>query len=255
MKGLQGRVAIVTGASRGQGAAISKRFALEGAHVVLTDIRLEEGKETARSLDSTFERLDVASEDDWARVVGGVVETFGRLDILVNNAGIAHLGETTEMSLKDYMHVINVDQVGVFLGMRAVGQVMKQARRGVIANNSSVGGILGIAGFGSYNAAKHAVVGMTKAAAIELAPFGIRVNCVLPGGVNTRMNESIPGSEKIDNKAASTSVAPMGRNAEPDEIASLFNFLVSDESSFITGVAIPIDGGWTAGVSLPTADG
>jgi 3alpha(or 20beta)-hydroxysteroid dehydrogenase len=250
---LQDRVAIVTGASRGQGAAIAKRFASEGARVVLTDIRVEEGEETAQALDATFEHLDVASEEDWTRVVGGVVEKFRRLDILVNNAGIAHLGEITDLSLKDYMHIINVDQVGVFLGMRAAGQVMKKARRGVIANNSSVGGILSIAGFGSYNAAKHAVVGMTKAAAIELAPFGIRVNCVLPGGVDTRMNESIPGSENIDSKAASVSVAPMGRNAHPDEIACLFNFLVSDESSFITGVAIPIDGGWTAGVSLPRA--
>jgi 3alpha(or 20beta)-hydroxysteroid dehydrogenase len=250
---LEGRVAIITGAARGMGEGIAKRFVQEGARVLLTDITEEQGQDLATSLgpNAAFATLDVRDEAAWSRVAGEAVDRWGSLDVLVNNAGIAQLALLADMSLDDYRRVVEVNQFGVFLGMRACIPAMKRTGKGSIVNNSSVGGLFGNAAFGAYNASKHAVIGMTRTAAVELARYNIRANAVCPGGIDTPMGASTPGGEMIDVDAHVTHQYPLGRMGTTDEVGSLFCFLASDESSYITGVAIPIDGGWTAGYQIP----
>jgi 3alpha(or 20beta)-hydroxysteroid dehydrogenase len=235
------------------GEAIARRFVEEGAHVLLTDVREEQGREVADGLGpkAAFALLDVRDEDAWTRVVADAVDRWGALDILVNNAGIAQLALLADMSLTDYRRIIEVNQFGVFLGMRACIPAMKRAGKGAIVNNSSVGGLFANAAFGAYNASKHAVIGMTRTAAIELAEHNIRVNAVCPGGIDTPMSSSTPGSEMIDIEGHQAHHYPLGRMGRTDEVGALFCFLASDESGYITGVAIPIDGGWTAGYRIP----
>ena len=251
---LEGRVAIVTGAARGMGEGISRRFIKEGARVLLTDVLEAEGTELARELgpNAAFVMLDVRDENAWSKVAREAVGRWGSLDILANNAGVAqNIAVTADISVEEYRRVSDINQFGVFLGMRACIPAMKKAGKGSIINNSSVGGLFGNAAFGAYNASKHAVIGMTRTAAVELGEYNIRVNAVCPGGIDTPMSRSTPGSEKIDIDAHQTTHYPLGRMGTTDEIGALFCFLASDESSYITGAAIPIDGGWTAGYRIP----
>lgn len=240
---LDGKVAIVTGAAQGMGAAHATRFINEGAKVVITDLNEEKGLALAESLgeNALFVKHNVTSEEDWANVIVKAEEAFGPVNILVNNAGISFNKGLQELTLADYRKIVDINQVSVFLGMKAVVSSMQKAEGGSIVNISSMNGI--VAGVVGYTDTKFAVRGMTKAAAIELAGYGIRVNSVHPGVIST------PMIQQGDAKAAIEEFAkhiPLKRVAQPEEVSSLVLFLASDESSYSTGAEFIIDGGLTA---------
>jgi 3alpha(or 20beta)-hydroxysteroid dehydrogenase len=248
---LDGKVALITGAARGQGEAEARLFVEEGAQVVLGDMRDDLGKQVAESLGNaaTYLNLDVTHEESWAEFRAGALETFGKIDVLVNNAGILKLSSIAETSLDDYMEVIQVNQVGVFLGMKAVLAPMTEAGGGSIVNISSVGGLVGVPGMVSYVSSKFAVRGMTKTAALEFGAVGIRVNSVHPGAVDTPM---IAPSEAGGPAADLSNIRkglPLQRISDAAEIAKLVAFLASDESSYCTGSEFTADGGMLAGMT------
>lgn len=242
---LDGRVALITGGARGQGAAEGALFAAEGAVVVVTDVLDEEGAKTAAACGGLYLHHDVTSEGDWTRVVEAVMARHGRLDVLVNNAGIFMPGRIADTALADYLRVIQVNQVGVFLGMKAVAGPMMAARSGSIVNISSVAGLRGGGGSVAYTASKWAVRGMTKSAAREFAPYGIRVNSIHPGLIETAMLHQLPAID-AGGLAERLRAVPLGRVAEPEEVAKLALFLACDDSSYSTGSEFLIDGGMTA---------
>jgi 3alpha(or 20beta)-hydroxysteroid dehydrogenase len=249
---LQGKVALITGAARGQGEAEARLFVEEGAQVVLGDMRDDLGKQVAESLGSAalYMNLDVSREESWADFCAGAVDAFGKIDVLVNNAGILMTGSIADTSLDEYMRVVQVNQVGVFLGMKSVLAAMTEAGGGSIVNISSVGGLAGCAGMVSYVSSKFAVRGMTKTAALEFGPLGIRVNSVHPGGVDTLMiAPSEVGDLGSDGRDVYSGV-PLQRICEPAEIAKLVAFLASDESSYCTGSEFTADGGMLAGIPM-----
>ncbi|MFD7076441.1 glucose 1-dehydrogenase [Nocardioides sp. NPDC059952] len=235
-----GRTVIVTGAARGIGAACARRLVAEGARVVVADLLVEEGKQVVAELGDAalFVELDVTSESAWQDAVRQAEETFGPVTGLVNNAGVVHVDPIEELSESDYRKVIDVNQVGVFLGMKAVIGSMKRAGTGSIVNISSIGGIIAFPRILGYVASKWAVRGMTKAAAQEFGPHGVRVNSVHPGVVSSEMTADSDRSHgMVDHQ-------PLAREADADEIASLVLFLISDESSFSTGSEFVADGGY-----------
>jgi 3alpha(or 20beta)-hydroxysteroid dehydrogenase len=238
---LDGRVAIVTGAARGQGAAEAALFAQEGATVFLTDVLTDTGEKTAAAVGGTFVEHDVADPAQWDALVARVVADHGRLDILVNNAGILRWERMADTSFESWNEVIAVNQTGVFLGMKAVAPQMKEQSSGSIVNISSVGGLSGASACFTYAATKWAVRGMTKGAAIELGPHGIKVNSIHPGIIDTPMME---GTD-LDGLASVIGV-PLQRYAQPEEVAKLALWLVSDDNSYSTGAEFVIDGGQTA---------
>ena len=241
---LDGRVAIVTGGARGQGAAEAALFAQEGAKVTITDLLDEVGEKTARDCGGTYLHHDVSNEADWIKVVDAVMAQHGRIDILVNNAGIWRAGRLVDTQLADYERVIAVNQVGVFLGMKTVAPAMINAGKGAIVNISSIAGMQGSPGSIAYGASKWAVRGMTKSAAQELARFGIRVNSIHPGLIDTDMLHQIPA---VDADAERwTKRVPVRRFAEAAEVAKMALFLASDDSSYSTGSEFIIDGGFMA---------
>ncbi len=246
---LDGKIAIVTGAARGQGEAISRLFVEEGAKVVLGDILDDEGHAVAKALGDTaaFVHLDVSSETDWKRAVDAA-SRFGPLNVLANNAGIDHFVSIADTTLDDYLRVIQVNQIGTFLGIRAVIQSMKSAGGGSIVNTASVAALQGQNGHIAYVASKWAVRGMTKAAAVELGRHGIRVNSIHPGGVDTAIANPLSLEETDVN--ASYRRQPIPRIGKPIEIARLALFLATDDSSYSTGCEFVIDGGMSAGVFL-----
>lgn len=245
---LTGKVAIVTGGASGIGAATVRLFHQLGASVTIGDIQAEAGEALARELGDKvrFSRLDVTKAADWERAVEETETAFGPVSVLVNNAGHpGHWKPISEMTLEEYRMVCAINQEGVFLGMKLVLPSLIRAGGGSIVNNSSGYGLVGAANNMDYCASKFAVTGMTKVAAIELAPSKIRVNSVHPGVVLTPMVEATMaqlGSD-ADNFIARM---PLNRGAAPSEIASVFAFLASDASSFVTGAALPADGGLTA---------
>jgi 3alpha(or 20beta)-hydroxysteroid dehydrogenase len=251
---LDGKVAIVSGAARGQGEAEARLFVAEGAKVVLGDVLDDLGEKVAIDLGDAarYVHLDVTKPDDWKSAVDTAVSTFGKLDVLINNAGILKLGPIETQPLEEYLAVINVNQVGCFLGMQAVIPAMKAAGGGSIVNTSSVSGLIGTVGLAAYTASKFAVRGMTKVAAMELGHSGIRVNSVHPGGVDTAMLR-MEEFDDIDDDAV-YGAQPIPRVAQPEEIAKMMLFLASDDSSFSTGSEFVADGGYTAGPSLAHMD-
>ncbi len=242
---LEGKTALITGGARGQGAAEAALFAEEGANVVLTDVLAEEGEQTAAEVGGTFLQHDVTSEEEWAAVVSRAVELHGGIDVLINNAGIYIPTPLVGGDLGDYRRVIEVNQVGVFLGMREVAPVMIERGGGSIINISSVGGLRGTGVAFGYTASKWAVRGMTKSAAVALGRYGIRVNSVHPGPIETAMLHQIPAIEAGGLDEVLRRV-PLGRVAEAEEVAKLTLFLASDESSYSTGSEFVIDGGMMA---------
>jgi 3alpha(or 20beta)-hydroxysteroid dehydrogenase len=245
---LADRVAIITGAARGQGAAAARRFVEEGARVIIGDVLDDVGKELAESLGESayYRHLDVSNEDDWAAVVDEALTNFGHIDVLVNNAGILRFCPLPDMSLAEYMQVVNVNQVGTFLGMRAVSKPMIAARRGSIVNISSVEGLAGMAMLTAYTGTKFAIRGMTKVAALELGPTGIRVNSVHPGMIETDMVKDAAGGHEVDLTPVAEKRIPLRRMGQSEDVAELVLFLASDRSSYCTGAEFAVDGGATA---------
>ena len=246
---LDGKVALISGAARGQGEAEARLFVAEGAHVMLGDVLDEEGEVVAKELgdQAAYRHHDVTSESEWEAMVEATVSQFGRLDVLVNNAGIFRIMPMTMTTLEDYMQVVNINQVGVFLGMKAACPPMIEQGSGSIVNISSVAGLGGGLGTTAYTASKFAVRGMTKVAAVELAPFGVRVNSVHPGIIATPML----GDLNLLNGTAFEQVmsrVPVGRVAEAEDVARLVLFLASDDSAYSTGSEFVVDGGMTAQV-------
>jgi 3alpha(or 20beta)-hydroxysteroid dehydrogenase len=246
---LTDRVALITGGARGQGEAEARLFHREGAKVVIADLLEEQGKALEEELGegALFVRLDVTSEEGWRDTVAATLERFGALNILVNNAGILKLGSVLDMALDDYLAVVNVNQVGSFLGIKIGGRAIVDSGGGSIVNTSSIGGLWGIPGGVAYSASKFAVTGMTKTAAIELGPLGVRVNSIHPGIIDTDMVRAFkPQTEDADADAAGASL-PLGRMGTPEDIAALALFLASEESGFCTGSSFTADGGVMAG--------
>jgi 3alpha(or 20beta)-hydroxysteroid dehydrogenase len=244
---LDGKVAIITGAARGQGAAAARVFVAEGARVVIADVSDDAGKELASELgDAAYYRhLDVSSEEDWASAVEEAVQTFGGVHVLVNNAGVLHFSAVEETKLADYERVVRTNQFGCFLGMRAVIPAMTQAGGGSIVNVSSVEGLAGMPYTVAYAASKFAIRGMTKVAALELGPRNIRVNSVHPGMIDTKMVQDAIGGHEVDLSPVTRKLA-LRRVGRAEEIANLVLFLASDLSSYSTGAEFVADGGSTA---------
>ena len=251
MSSLEGKVALITGAARGQGAAEARLFAQRGAKVMLCDLLDDEGQAVAAEIgaNAAYTRLDVTSENDWKKAIQATIDKFGKLNVLVNNAGIiTPVREIGDTSLNDYMKVINVNQVGVFLGMREVVEPMKKAGGGSIVNISSIDGLIGMYGATAYCATKFAVRGMTKVAALELGKYGIRVNSIHPGGVQTKILDDTGLSP--EDAAEAFKQIPLGRIGQSEEMATLAAYLASDDASYSTGSEFIADGGLTAGFSL-----
>jgi 3alpha(or 20beta)-hydroxysteroid dehydrogenase len=242
---LAGKVALVTGAAGGQGAAAARRF----ARVVVADVNDEAGAATAAEIGAHYRHLDVSREDDWAAAIAEVAEAHGPPTVLVNNAGVLHFSPLTETALADYLRVVHVNQVGTFLGMRAVAPLMVEAGGGSIINVSSVEGLAATPLLTAYTASKFAVRGMTKVAALELAAQGVRVNSVHPGAIETGLLPNALGGQPVDLTYIGKRV-PLRRVGQPPEIAELVLFLASDESSYCTGAEFVADGGVTAAHSL-----
>lgn len=252
---LDGRVALITGGSRGIGKAEAELFAREGAHVVIGDIRTVEGERAASEIGTTarFIELDVTNEAAWDLAIRTTVAEFGRLDVLVNNAGIGVFAPLVSTSTEEFMRVVAVNQLGVFLGMRSAVPAMTANGGGSIINTSSIGGLAGTPMGTAYAASKFAVRGMTKVAALELARSGVRVNSIHPGTVLTPMvDESVrPG---VDVAAMFEASIPMRRLGAAVEIAKLALFLASEDSSYCTGAEFVADGGVMAGTQMDPGD-
>jgi 3alpha(or 20beta)-hydroxysteroid dehydrogenase len=239
---LDGKVALITGGARGQGAAEGALFAAEGARVYLTDVLAEDGAKTAADVGATFIAHDVTSEAEWAQVVARIVEEAGRIDVLVNNAGIFRVVPMTQTSLDLWQQVMDINATGVFLGMKAVAPTMIAQKAGSIVNISSIAGLRGAGVAFAYGASKWAVRGMTKSAAQELAPHGIRVNSVHPGIIDTQMiTELGPQWREL-----TLPRIPQGRVASADDVAKLVLFLASDDSNYSNGAEFIVDGAMTA---------
>ena len=246
MTRLSGKVAIVTGAARGQGEAEARRFVAEGAKVLLTDVLDEEGEAVAADLGdaAAYRHLDVTSEEDWVAAVAEAEERFGPVTVLVNNAGILDFGPVAKQDVERFRRVIDVNLTGTMLGIKTVIPSMRKADGGSIVNISSNSGIWGIPQAAAYCSSKWAVRGLSKAAALELGRYGIRVNSVHPGGVDTPM---VSGPGHDPNETAWARKLPLGRFGRPEEIAAVVTFLASNEAAYVTGAEWSVDGGATAG--------
>ena len=236
-------VVIITGGARGLGESHVRRFVSEGAKVVFTDILVEEGEALASELgeNTMFLKHDVSNAIGWKEVISEAENKFGPIDILVNNAGISINKTIEEMTEVEYRKVIDVNQVSVFLGMKAVYPSMKKAKNGSIINISSVGGLAGSQNLIAYGASKFAVRGMSKVAAVEFGADGIRVNSVHPGVIETNMIAQDEGAKAVVDAAIKK--VPLRRSGKPEEVTDLVLFLASDESKYTSGSEFIIDGG------------
>jgi 3alpha(or 20beta)-hydroxysteroid dehydrogenase len=245
MARLEGKVAIVTGGAQGQGAQIARDFVAEGAKVFIADVADDLGKALADELGEAarFRHHDVSDEHSWTDLVAEVHATFGPVNVLANNAGVLRFGDIATGALADVELMWRVNQMGVFLGMRAVVPTMVENGGGSIINASSVEGLAGMAGCTAYAATKWAIRGMTKCAAMELGGRGIRVNSVHPGMIDTPMTRVHGGDVAMEFGA---SKVPMRRVGTPEDIGPVYVFLASDESGYMNGAELAVDGGVTA---------
>jgi len=242
MYNLKGNIILVTGANRGQGKAISKHLASIGGTVVVAARKYDAADEVAKEIgkENAYPvKLDVTKKTEWKIVIEDIIARFGKIDVLVNNAGILIRKPFIDISMEEYQELINVNQIGVLIGMQTVLPHMVKQQNGSIINNVSISAFAPIRHSSAYAASKAAVVAMSKAAAIEMGPYGIRINMVHPGGIETEMameNESVPSYYNT---------VPLGRIGKPLEIAKAVAFLASDESSYCTGTELVVDGGMT----------
>ena len=242
---LDSKVALITGGARGQGAEEGRLFAAEGATVILTDVLDDEGQATADAIDgATYQHLDVTSESDWQAVVNKVMAEHGRLDVLVNNAGIDFIKKLLATTLDDFERIVAINYRGTFLGMRTVAEALTNAELpGSIINVSSVAGLQGLANHAVYSSSKFAVTGLTKAAAKEWGRYGIRVNSVHPGFIETPMTADQRPFTDPDMRSRVEHSIPLRRVGQSEDIATMVLFLASEESSYCTGQAFIVDGG------------
>jgi NAD(P)-dependent dehydrogenase (short-subunit alcohol dehydrogenase family) len=246
---LKDKVAIVTGSGAGIGRAIATTFAREGARVVVADLDEEAGRETVAAIqagggEACFARTDVSQVKDTQRLVETALSTYGRLDVLVNNAGVYTRGDVVSTPIETWNRLLSINLTGVFLCCKAAIPALRQAGGGAIVNiSSSVGWQYAAPGIAAYAASKFGVTGLTKAMACDHLPENIRVNCICPGPTDTPL---IRASRSPEDLVAFMEAQPIGRLGSPDEIAAAALFLASDEASFVTGVAFPVDGGQAA---------
>ena len=247
---LDGKVVLISGGARGQGAAEARMFAQEGAKVVIGDVLDAEGTSVAAEIaesggDALFVHLDVTDEEDWRNAIAAAVSSFGKLDVLVNNAGIWRRGRVEDTTVEDWDTIMDVNAKGVFLGTKQAIPEMRKAGGGSIINISSTAGLVGGPRSSAYTASKGAVRLFTKATAIQYAKEGIRANSIHPGPIETAMIQQVwQGDEQ--NREEAIARTPLGRIGTPEDIAYGALFLASDESSFMTGSELVIDGGSTA---------
>jgi 3alpha(or 20beta)-hydroxysteroid dehydrogenase len=241
---LKNKIAVVTGGSSGIGLATARRFAAAGATVVIAN-RSDSGA-LAQSFGATYIRADVSREEDVEQLMSGVAARHGRIDIVVNNAAHAQVGATAaEMARETMEQHFRPNVLGVVYGIKHA--VAHMPRGGAVINVASLAGLIGFPTYGAYVASKFAVVGLTKTAAIELAPQGIRVNCVCPGTIDTPINQQAGAEAEIE---LVKTITPAGRIGKPEEVAALIHFLAAEDCSYVTGEAIAIAGGWLAGPSI-----
>jgi len=246
---LENKVALISGGARGMGAVEAKLFASEGARIIIGDIRKEEGRQVEAQInesggDCFFTHLDVTSEANWLEAVAQAVARYGKLDILINNAGIFPMEKIEETTEESWDMVMDVNAKGVFLGTKSVIPAMRAAGGGSIINLSSIAGLVGSTYSASYNASKGAVRLLTKSTAIQYAREGIRANSIHPGLIDTLMAANLLADEDLRQRRVATT--PMGRVGRAEEVAYGALYLASDESSFMTGSELVIDGGFTA---------
>lgn len=249
MARVSGKVALVTGGALGMGRAHSLLLAKEGAKVIVTDINDAAGKVTVDDItkaggEAVFFHHNVASAAEWKKVVASAIDRFGKIDIVVNNAGILILKPLEETEDEDWDRIFDINAKGVFFGCKYVLPAMKKAGGGSIVNISSIYGIIGAPSAAAYEASKGAVRLLTKAAAVDLAKFNIRVNSVHPGVIATEMTKDLLVSPEITKALLGTTI--LGRPARPEEVSTAVLFLASDEASFMTGSEMVVDGGYTA---------
>ena len=249
MRNLKDKIVLVTGGGAGFGEATVKRFVEEGSRVLVTDIEVERGQAVAKQYDMPFTRIDIGDPASVENAVGAAVRAFGRLDVMVNNAGInSQVGKIHESTLENWDRVIRVNLSGVYYGMKYALQQFVPQKSGVIVSVSSINGLVGCVGSPPYGAAKAGVSQLTRAAAVEYAAMGIRANAVAPTAVMTPMNmrEAEKSGDIRGFVDAISSLNPLPGAPSPDDIAAAIVFLASDDARYITGVTLPVDGGYTA---------
>lgn len=251
MSRFTGKVVLVTGGTSGIGRATAEAFAAEGAKVVVSGRRESEGLAVVEAIratggEATFVRADVSREDDVRQLVAKTVATYGRLDVAFNNAGVEWMGALTDATEADYRRVFDANVWGVLAAMKYEIPELLKAGGGAIVNTSSVAGHVGMAGVSIYIASKHAVEGLTKAAALEYAKQGIRVTAVAPAAIVTEMMDRFVGGEHTEQARGLAAMHPVGRMGRSEEVAAAVLYLASDAAKFVTGVSLPVDGGWLA---------